>query len=344
MSVTEPVASTKAKPLVENSYQFPRSIAKSGLDLKPSTIDTIQINLTKLCNQACVHCHVDSSPRRKEAMNDAVIDKVIDLMKNDDKLQTIDITGGAPELHPRFKDLVIELRNAGKKVMSRFNLTVNHDPHPLTKESLSYLPKFYADHGVEVVSSLPCYQEDSTNKQRGDGVYQKSIASLQALNKLGYGQEGSGLTLNLVYNPIGAFLPPDQDGLELTYKKELGDRFGIKFNKLFAITNMPIHRFKAQLRREKCLEDYMNTLVDAYNPQAASGIMCRNIISVSYDGFIYDCDFNQVLSMNIERHGKAVSIFDWEREELESRTIKTADHCFGCTAGAGSSCGGNTAN
>lgn len=329
---------------VDKQRQFAKKLLQNKLDLHSTGIDTLQINITKMCNQACTHCHVDSSPRRKEAMSDEIIDQIIHILSTDEKLKILDITGGAPELHPRFRELVVKARSLGKRVISRFNLTVNHDPHPSNKESLSDLPSFYAEQKVEIVSSLPYYQEYFTDKQRGSGVFKKSIASLQELNRLGYGIEGSGLNLNLVYNPVGAFLPPKQADLEKTYKKELAEKFDIHFNQLLAITNMPIHRFKAQLRRLKAYDDYMDKLVAAFNPVAAEGIMCRNIISVSYDGKLYDCDFNQVLNMDIENKGTSLSIFDWDRSVLQQRTIKTGDHCFGCTAGAGSSCGGNTSN
>ena len=327
----------------EKIPQFEQTLEKHNLDLRPGKLQTLQINITKMCNQACVHCHVDSSPRRKEQMSDEVIDRCIDIIKTTPSITHLDITGGAPELHPKFRYVVEQVRALGKTVMVRRNLTVTLDPHPATKESLAYLPDFFRDQKVEVVSSLPYYQEFFTDKQRGDGVFQKSIESLRLLNKVGYGVDGSGLVLNLVYNPAGAYLPAPQADLERDYKKELKEKFGIVFNSLFAITNMPIHRFRYQLKKGGGYEPYMQKLLKAFNPVAAEGIMCRSILSVSYDGFLYDCDFNQMLNMNIGEGTKA-SIFNFDELALADRKIKTGEHCYGCTAGSGSSCGGNTTN
>jgi radical SAM/Cys-rich protein len=323
---------------------FQGIVAARGLNLAPQSVTTLQLNVTKLCNQACVHCHVDSSPRRREMMSDAVLDQCLTLLERHPGITTLDITGGAPELHPRFRDLVMTTRRLGRRVMVRHNLTVTLDPHPLTKESMAYLPEFFAAQHVDVVSSLPCYQEANTNKQRGDGVYQKSMTSLQLLNELGYGREDTGLKLDLVYNPVGAFLPPSQATLERDYKLALKRDHGIVFNRLLALTNMPIHRFKAQLRRTGGYEAYMETLAAAFNPGAAEGIMCRSLVSVAHDGTLYDCDFNQMLNMQIEDEaGQKLTVFDATLPKLLARQIKFADHCFGCTAGAGSSCGGTTA-
>ncbi len=320
-------------------YQFSRRLASAKLNLKARNIDTLQINITKMCNQACIHCHVDSSPRRREAMSDAVIDQILKILAAEPDIRTLDITGGAPELHPRFVDLVTKTRELNKQVIVRHNLTVAQDPHPTLKTSLDYLPDFFAQQGVEVVSSLPYYQEYFTDRQRGSGVFQKSIDALKNLNAKGYGRDDTGLVLNLVYNPAGAFLPADQQQLEADYKKHLLNNFGITFNNLFAITNMPIHRFKAQLKRLNSLDDYMGQLVNAFNPEAAKGIMCRTMVSVDHNGYIFDCDFNQVLNLPAS---EVPSIFAWDAVKLKARTIQTDDHCYGCTAGAGSSCGGNT--
>ncbi|NRA67653.1 MAG: arsenosugar biosynthesis radical SAM protein ArsS [Pseudobacteriovorax sp.] len=328
-------------PEAKVSTAFANRVFHSGQDLKPTALDTLQINITKLCNQACVHCHVDSSPRRREAMSDETLDRILAILKADDQIKTLDITGGAPELHARFKDVVKEARALGKTVMIRHNLTVAQDPHPVTKESMHDLPDFFAEYGVEIVSSLPYYQEFFTDKQRGSGVFKKSITTLQQLNERGFGTSGGERVLNLVYNPVGAFLPPNQEDLEKTYKKHLKENFGISFDQLFALTNMPIHRFKVQLKRLGTYEEYMETLSGAFNPAAAKGIMCRNLVSVAYDGTLYDCDFNQVLGMKLR---DVPDLQSWNREKLLKRTIKTDDHCFGCTAGAGSSCGGNTAD
>lgn len=322
--------------------RFEQFLAKENLDLTPGGIETLQLNVTKLCNQTCVHCHVDAGPRRRESMNDAVIDRCLEILGRHPGIKNLDITGGAPELHPRFRDLVEAARGMDRNVIVRHNLTVTHDPHPQTKASMTYLPDFFAAQGVEVVSSLPYYQEYFTDKQRGSGVFKKSIASLRLLNERGYGVEGSGRMLNLVYNPVGAFLPPAQANLERDYKRELKEKFGVVFNKLWAVTNMPIHRFKAQLLKIKGYEEYMEKLIGAFNPSAAQGVMCRTLISVAWDGRLYDCDFNQMLDLSIGGD-QPLTVFDFDVEALARRAIRFDDHCFGCTAGAGSSCGGNTA-
>lgn len=322
-------------------YNFAAKIRESGLDLKARPVDTLQVNITKLCNQACVHCHVDSSPRRREMMSDDIIEEVLKVLRSHPDLGTLDITGGAPELHPRFKDLVIGARLMGRRVIVRHNLSVTLDPHPLDASSLAYLPEFFAEQRVEVVSSLPYYQQYFTDRQRGPGVFDKSIESLRLLNAVGFGMPDTGLMLNLVYNPVGAFLPAPQGTLETDYHRELELHFALKFNHLFTITNMPIHRFKAQLVKNHGYEDYMEKLHSAFNPSAAQGIMCRNIVSVSYDGKLFDCDFNQMLGIDMEG---APDIFSFDAKMLAKRTIAVADHCFGCTAGAGSSCGGATAS
>ncbi|MCW8995216.1 MAG: arsenosugar biosynthesis radical SAM protein ArsS, partial [Psychromonas sp.] len=251
----------------------------------------------------------------------------------------LDITGGAPELNPYFDYFVLEAKKLGKHVMVRHNLTVILDGDPLTGESKSYLPKFYAENEVEVISSLPYYQEYFTDKQRGKGVFQKSVDSLRMLNEVGYGNEESNLILDLVYNPVGAFLPASQESLEKDFKKELWKNFQIKFNNLYTITNMPIHRFKEQLERQGTYEDYMEKLINAFNPVAADGVMCRSLLSVSYDGKIYDCDFNQMLDMQVFTN-KPMTVFNFDFQKLVKRDIIFDSHCFGCTAGSGSSCGG----
>ena len=335
------VESTKGQHSESTRSRFAQRLGSVGLDLKPTAIDTLQINITKLCNQACVHCHVDSSPRRREAMSETVIAQVLQVLEKHPEINSLDITGGAPELHPQFKHVVRKARALGKKVMVRHNLTVVQDPHPIDGSSLADLPQFFSEQQVEIISSLPYYQEFFTDKQRGSGVFQKSIKTLKQLNAVGYGKPGSGLTLNLVYNPVGAFLPPPQKDLEKSYKAHLRDQFDIEFNELFALTNMPIHRFKVQLNRLSSYEEYMEKLIAAFNPAAAEGVMCRSIISVDYEGRLFDCDFNQVLNMPLKQ---CKTLADWDQQTLLERTIVTADHCFGCTAGAGSSCGGNTAD
>lgn len=330
--------------LPKSRYDFDTLLAARGLSLPPLTIDTLQINLTKTCNQACRHCHVDASPARTEALSDAGVEQCLKLLAAHPRIRTLDLTGGAPELHPRFEPMVIAARALGRHVMVRHNLTVQFDGHPVTKESKAHLPEFFAAQGVEVVCSLPYYQEFFTDSQRGKGVFAKSIEGIGRLNALGYGDEGTGLVLSLVYNPVGPYLPAAQASLEADYKRELAKQFGLRFNRLFTITNMPIHRFALHLRKSGQYESYMDKLLGAFNPAAAAGVMCRNLISVSHDGRIYDCDFNQMLELDAkDASGTGLSIFDFDFERVLRRPIRFGDHCLGCTAGAGSSCGGATA-
>jgi radical SAM/Cys-rich protein len=340
----------EAIPVVEQArpatprHGFEALLRARGIDLPPLSVDTLQANITKLCNQACRHCHVDASPARTEKMSRAGIEKLLDILRVHPQVTKLDITGGAPELHPDFDWLVVEATKLGKHVMARHNLTVQFDGHPVTKESKEYLPEFYAKHRVEVISSLPYYQEYFTDAQRGNGVFQKSIKALQRLNAQGYGRDGSGLALNLVYNPVGPYLPAAQAVLEADYKRELKDKFGIVFNGLFTITNMPINRFKLHLEKSGQYESYMEKLLAAFNPAAAEGVMCRSLVSVGWDGTIYDCDFNQMLEMDVKgAAGKPATIFDFDFDALMRRRIRFDSHCLGCTAGAGSSCGGATA-
>lgn len=337
-----PVIQSPAVMEEDERYCFHTRLETGGLELDPVSVQTMQMNVTMVCNQACKHCHVDASPIRTEQMSRRTVDRCLEVLGQCDGIENLDITGGAPELNPHFDDLVVRARELGKHVMVRHNLTVTLDGHPQTGESKAYLPEFYAKHGVEVICSLPYYQEYFTDKQRGKGVFGKSIEGLRLLNAQGYGDETSGLVLDLVYNPVGAFLPAPQDELERTYKRELLDKFGIRFNRLFTITNMPIHRFKQQLVRMGGYDDYMTRLVNAFNPTAAANVMCRNMISVGYDGRLYDCDFNQMLDMQLNG-GLPSTIFDFDLDALIRRKIKFAAHCFGCTAGCGSSCGGSTA-
>jgi radical SAM/Cys-rich protein len=325
-----------------DSFHFGEHLKKHQVDIHPLCIETLQINITKLCNQACQHCHVDASPKRTEQMDLRTIDQCLKVLASDDKIKYLDITGGAPELHPHFRYLVEEAGKMNKHVIVRHNLTVTLDPHPTTGESNIDLPDYFADNNIELISSLPYYQEYFTNKQRGKGVFAKSIQSLKLLNNKGYGKENSNLILDLVYNPIGSFLPASQSELKSKFKKELFDNYGITFNNLYVITNMPINRFREDLERRNDYEDYMNKLVNAFNPMAAEGVMCRSMISVGYDGKIYDCDFNQMLDSPI-RNGNLKTIFDFDFDQLLKRNISVGSHCFGCTAGAGSSCGGETA-
>lgn len=325
---------------MEKQSKFIEYLRNSKLDLRVGSLSTLQVNITKLCNQACRHCHVDASPRRREMMSDEVIDKVIYLLDRYPSIETLDITGGAPELHPRFKDLVAAARQLGKQVLVRHNLTVSYDKHPIDKSSMEYLPEFFAEQKVELVSSLPYFQSYFTDKQRGDGVFEKSIMALRRLNAIGYAQDSSGLIINLVYNPVGSFLPPEQSSLERQYKAQLMANHQVSFNHLFVITNVPIKRFKAQLKTLGAYEEYMEKLVSSFNPKAAESIMCRSLVSVAFDGTIYDCDFNQMLDMPV--NSKSSNILDFDLDKLLDREIAVADHCFACTAGAGSSCGGAT--
>lgn len=327
----------------EAKYNFYKVLSQKDIDLPPQKIETLQINITKLCNQTCLHCHVDASPKRKEQMDLKSVDRCLEILTLNDSIKNLDITGGAPELNPHFDYLVTEAKKLNKHVMARHNLTVTLDGNPVTGESKKYLPEFYAENQVEVISSLPYYQQYFTDKQRGKGVFEKSIESILLLNEQGFGKEGTGLTLNFVYNPVGAFLPAPQQGLEDDFKRELHKKYGIEFNKLFVITNMPINRFKQQLKRLDCYDDYMAKLLNAFNPSAAEGVMCRSLISVSHDGRIYDCDFNQMLEMDVVIDHEPMTIFNFDYQKLLNRRIMFGSHCFGCTAGPGSSCGGTTA-
>jgi radical SAM/Cys-rich protein len=322
---------------------FEEKLAEHGLDLAPLGVETLQVNVTRLCNQACHHCHVDASPKRTEQMSRATVDRCLEILARNPAITKLDITGGAPELNPHFDYFVEATRRLGKHVMVRHNLTVTIDGNPQTGESKRYLPEFFARHRVEVISSLPYYQEFFTDKQRGNGVFKKSVESLRLLNEQGYGKsDGRGLMLNLVYNPVGAFLPASQEGLERQFKKELEAKFGVVFNRLFTITNMPINRFKKDLERLDAYEEYMTRLVNAFNPAAARGVMCRSLISVGHDGSLYDCDFNQMLDLNLSEESGG-TVFDFDLDKLLDRKIIFGQHCYGCAAGAGSSCGGATA-
>ena len=320
--------------------RFSGLLQERGITLPPRSIETLQVNLTKTCNQACRHCHVDASPARTEAMSRAGIDKCLEILAAHPQIRKLDLTGGAPELHPDFDEFVERAVQLGKHVMVRHNLTVQLDGHPVTKVSKEYLPQFFARQRCEVISSLPYYQEYFTDAQRGSGVFQKSIEAMRRLNAIGYGVEGSGLLFNLVYNPVGPYLPAAQASLEADYKRELQQKFGLVFNSLFTITNMPINRFRLHLEKSGQYAAYMDKLLAAFNPAAAEGVMCRDLISVGHDGRIYDCDFNQMLEMGVA--GPA-SIFEFDFERLMARDIRLDSHCLGCTAGAGSSCGGATA-
>ena len=305
--------------------------------LKPTGLEIFQVNLGKMCNQVCTHCHVDAGPDRKEIMTKDTMELIIEVLKNNPNFKIVDMTGGAPEMNPNFRWFVEEVSKLGIQLYVRCNLTI-------IKANKKYydLPDFFKLHKIEVISSLPFYSKDRTDKQRGDGVFQSSIEALQMLNKVGYGKPNSGLTLNLVYNPAGAFLPPDQTALEKEYKTALQNDFGIEFNNLFAITNLPVSRYLDYLISSDNFEDYMTKLIDAFNPSAASNVMCRNTLSIGWDGYIYDCDFNQMLELKVATKNSQ-HLSDFNNQSLQNRDIIVSNHCYGCTAGAGSSCGGAVA-
>ena len=329
---------------MHSKYNFEALLKQHNIKLAPRSIDTLQVNLTRLCNQVCRHCHVDSSPTRTEMLSSEGIVKCLEILEQHPQITKLDLTGGAPELHPSFDEFVEQAVAMGKYVMVRHNLTVQSDGNPQTGESKEYLPRFFAQNRVEVISSLPYYQAYFTDAQRGAGVFGKSITGLQRLNAEGYGIEDSGLLLNLVYNPVGPYLPPAQKNLEADFKLELDTKYGLKFNQLYTITNMPINRFKLHLEHSGQYEAYMERLTASFNPAAAEEVMCRSLISVDYDGRVYDCDFNQMLALQANgKRGLGLSIFDFDFNETMERQIRFADHCLGCTAGSGSSCGGATA-
>ncbi|TPW15130.1 MAG: hypothetical protein FD129_957 [bacterium] len=314
---------------------FTTMLERAGLPrLLATGIEVMQINVGRLCNQACAHCHVDAGPDRTEVMSRAMIDRCLRVLATTD-IPTVDITGGAPELNPGFRHLVREARRLDRRVIDRCNITILGQPG---QEDLA---EFLAEQRVEVVCSLPYYQERETDRQRGHGVFNRSIEGLLRLNALGFGREGSGLTLNLVYNPVGAFLPAAQGSLEADFRRQLLRKHGIVFNHLFTITNMPISRYLEFLIDSGNYETYMARLLAAFNPAAVAGVMCRTMISIGHDGRLYDCDFNQMLDRPVG-FGAPAHIDDFSMATLAGRRIVTGRHCYGCTAGAGSSCGGAT--
>jgi radical SAM/Cys-rich protein len=302
--------------------------------IRRGRLDTLQVNVGYRCNQTCVHCHVDASPYRTEEMSADTVDVVLAFLARG-RISTLDITGGAPELNPHFRKLVSAARALGVRVMDRCNLTILEEP------GHEDLAQFLAGEQVEVVASMPCYLEDNVDRQRGKGVFEASVRALKMLNALGYGDEGSGLILNLVYNPQGPALPPPQDALEADYKRVLGERYGVVFNHLFTLANMPIKRFGAMLMVKGEFDRYLGTLRAAHADANLDAVMCRNLISVDWRGFVYDCDFNQMLELPLGGAGRArVHLADLMAADLEGRPIRVAGHCYGCTAGQGSSCGG----
>lgn len=313
---------------------FQQKLMSSDLfPLTPLSPDIMQVNVGKMCNQVCRHCHVDAGPDRKEIMSRQTMEHCLQALSSNPALKTVDLTGGAPEMNPAFRWFVEEIKKLGRHVIVRCNLTII-----VANKKYHDLPEFYKVNNVEVVSSLPFYTQDRTDRQRGSGVFQDSITALRMLNKVGYGLKDSGLILNLVYNPAGAFLPPSQEALTAEYKLALKSKFDVEFNNLFAITNLPINRFLDYLLQSGNYEQYMEKLVNAYNPAAAANVMCRNTISISWDGYLYDCDFNQMLELKVDHAANHISIFN--DASLRDRNIVVGQHCFGCTAGAGSSCGG----
>jgi radical SAM/Cys-rich protein len=325
--------------LEQDSSTIPRfedKLETFGLfPLTPLVVEILQVNVGKMCNQVCNHCHVDAGPDRKEIMTREVMQQCLGAIRNTPSIHTVDLTGGAPEMNPDFRWFVEEISGLGRKTIVRSNLTIL-----VSNKKYNDYPAFFAKNGITVIASLPCYTAENTDKQRGDGVFAKSIEALKRLNDIGYGQSGTSLELNLVYNPIGASLPPPQEKLELDYKKMLFDSFGIVFNNLYTITNLPVSRFLDFLMATGKYEMYMEKLVNSFNPSAAAGVMCRNTISVSWDGKLFDCDFNQMLAMPVSSQSSK-HISEFNTDFLRDRKIAVNRHCFGCTAGAGSSCQGS---
>ena len=316
--------------------KFREKLGAIGLyPLKPTGIEIFQINVGYMCNMTCKHCHVDAGPDRKEIMTRETLEYCLEALRDSD-IETVDLTGGAPEMNPHFEWFVEEVSKLGKHIIVRSNLTIL-----TTTPKYQALPAFFAEHGVEVTCSLPFYSKSRTDRQRGEGTYDKSVEALQKLNAIGYGKEETGLELNLVYNPAGAFLPGGQEQMEKDFKRELKRKHNIVFNNLFTITNLPISRYLNFLLMSGNLEEYMEKLITSFNPAAAQGVMCRNTISIGWDGALYDCDFNQMLEMKTE-NGAPSHIKDWNEQALNEREIRINQHCYGCTAGAGSSCGGET--
>jgi len=311
---------------------FKKTLGRYNIPVTRSVIGTLQLNITKKCNQACIHCHVNAAPGRTEMMDKNTIDRILDLLSYDNNIHTVDITGGAPELNPEFRYLVEKINSMGKKIIDRCNLTV------LLENGQEDTIEFLAQNLVHIIASMPCYTEENVNRQRGNDVYEKSISVLKALNLAGYGKAGSGLILDLVYNPGSGCLPGEQSMLEADYKQQLNSNYGIEFNNLLTMTNMPIMRFKEMLINEGMLESYTSLLEKSFNPQAASNVMCRELLSVAWNGNLYNCDFNQAL--NIPLKEKPQTIWDIADFNDIPSEISHGDHCFACTAGNGSSCCG----
>ncbi|NBX83096.1 radical SAM/Cys-rich domain protein [bacterium] len=327
----------EGSPKLRTLTPFGKKLEPLGLfPLKRTSLEIFQVNVGKMCNQVCKHCHVDAGPDRREIMTRETMLQCLKALK-ESSAHTVDLTGGAPEMNPDFRWFVEEIRKLDKKVIVRCNLTII-----LANPSYYDLPEFFKKYQVQVVSSLPYYDKRNTDRQRGDGVFDKSIKALQMLNEVGYGKGGTGLQLDLVYNPTGAFLPGAQEELEADFKRELKTLFGIEFNQLFVITNMPISRFLEYLEQSGNLESYLEKLIAAFNPQAAKGVMCRNTVSIGWDGYVYDCDFNQQLDLPVlSQTQRRLHVAEINWKAFSEETIIINQHCFGCTAGSGSSCGGS---
>jgi radical SAM/Cys-rich protein len=302
--------------------------------VRRARLETLQVNLGYKCNQSCLHCHVNAGPTRTEMMAPQTVEEVL-RFAGTAGIKTLDITGGAPELHPQFRELVARARALGAHVIDRCNLTILEEP------GQADLAAFLADHAVEVIASLPCYTEELVDRQRGKGVYEKSIRALQRLNALGYGDE---LPLNLVYNPQGPSLPPPQDKLEADYKRILGERFGVRFNRLYTLANMPIQRFGSTLVSKGQFDEYMALLQRSHRPENVEAVMCRTLVSIDWQGYVYDCDFNQMLGLPLQVDGRSRTHISALTPSLDGNAIAVRDHCYGCTAGQGSSCGGALAH
>jgi radical SAM/Cys-rich protein len=329
-----PADPARRLPMLGAAPDFAARLATAGRGpLRRGPVRTLQVNLGRRCNQACHHCHVDAGPKRTEVMTPSTVAAVVAVLAANPAVEEVDLTGGAPELCPSFRDLVRAARALGRRVIDRCNLTILHEPG---QEDLA---EFLAANQVHVVASLPCYQPATVDRQRGHGVFDKSVAALRWLNREGYGRPGTGLTLDLVYNPGGPSLPPPQAALEAQYKVELARHLDIAFDHLLTITNVPIRRFADDLVRSGRLEAYLSLLVNHFNPATLDGLMCRSTLSVAWDGALYDCDFNQMLAMPLG--GPARTLADLARlGELDGTAVAVGSHCFACTAGAGSSCGG----
>lgn len=331
-----PMVSRSEFPACSASNDFDRALEVASSPLRRARPEILQLNVGKLCNLTCVHCHVNAGPKRKEIITGETVDRILDWFGGTE-IPVLDLTGGTPEMVPDFRRLVEAVRSLPqpRQVMDRLNATIISEP------GYEWVPEFLAEHRVEIIASMPCYAPDNVNAQRGDGVFDRSIAAFQQLNALGYGRDPA-LPLHFVYNPNGAFLPPDQAELEADYKVEMEKHFGIVFNRLYCIANMPIARFASYLKRNGEFADYMAALKDAFNPATVGGLMCRNTINVSWEGDVFDCDFNQMMNLPLAPHrgGEPLKVWEIDPESFAEVPIRTGNHCFGCTAGSGSSCGG----